>query len=267
MSIFGRRVGAITEAPLGWPSRIRDDGVKVVDKTGSALVATTEPAAVAPTRSIASAKLSPAAVRDPKSESYLDEYDQLAAALGVVSPDRTIERFKRFLNEKDIPVFSLDQVIAYMDKRAREEGTGLGWEWRPLREKDHIDSIEFGSPSQVDWSTGRRFKAPASDYYRGATLEDEPQSGGDVESFIRRASSLPYEHTVPLHALRKVLKIEKEFPDRVAFFVSDYALAPHVVVPDPFLMAVIPNPRVKTEGRFVIDFWDEPGFGIEAMLK
>jgi len=38
--------------------------------------------------------------------------------------------------------------------------------------------------------------------------------------------------------------------------------------PDPFLMAVVPNPNLaRGIGRFVIDFWDEPGFGIEHMLK
>lgn len=37
---------------------------------------------------------------------------------------------------------------------------------------------------------------------------------------------------------------------------------------DPFLMAVVPNAKVREGvGRFIIDFWDEPGFGIDQMLK
>jgi hypothetical protein len=41
-----------------------------------------------------------------------------------------------------------------------------------------------------------------------------------------------------------------------------------VIRPDPFLMAVIPNPELEHgKGRFVIDVWDEPGFGIGSMVK
>ena len=51
--------------------------------------------------------------------------------------------------------------------------------------------------------------------------------------------------------------------------MTDYTVTPHVVVnPDPFLMAVIPNSAVAHgKGRFIIDIWDEPGFGLERMLK
>ena len=49
--------------------------------------------------------------------------------------------------------------------------------------------------------------------------------------------------------------------------VTDYATKPEFK-PDPFLMAVVPGLSDYTNGgRFVIDFWDEPGFGIERMLK
>jgi hypothetical protein len=41
-----------------------------------------------------------------------------------------------------------------------------------------------------------------------------------------------------------------------------------MALPDPFLLAVVWGGNVHTgEGRFVIDFWDEPGFGLEQMLK
>jgi hypothetical protein len=86
----------------------------------------------------------------------------------------------------------------------------------------------------------------------------------------RTDASPAYTRTIPLHALKKVALIEKEYGvGKVAFLVSDYTTAPHQVVnPDPFLMAVVPNSAVGFgKGRFVIDVWDEPGFGIARMVK
>jgi hypothetical protein len=61
--------------------------------------------------------------------------------------------------------------------------------------------------------------------------------------------------------------IEAEFKEPVSFFICDYAPAPHIEHPDPFLMAVINNAQLsKGVGRFVIDFWDEPGFGLEQQI-
>ena len=82
------------------------------------------------------------------------------------------------------------------------------------------------------------------------------------------SSGSPYDKLIPIHALRKVAETEKEYADPVAFFVCDYAPAPHIEHPDPFLMAVVNNARLaQGVGRFIIDFWDEPGFGIEQMMK
>jgi hypothetical protein len=86
----------------------------------------------------------------------------------------------------------------------------------------------------------------------------------------RSASSPAYTRTLPLHALKKIALVEKNFTaGRVMFLVTDYTIAPHVVInPDPFLMAVIPNSAVAHgKGRFIIDVWDEPGFGIDRMVK
>jgi hypothetical protein len=67
-------------------------------------------------------------------------------------------------------------------------------------------------------------------------------------------SSDVYPHAVPLHALLKVEELEDEFgPGALQFVVSDY----EAVHPDPFLLvtaAGLPN--------YVIDVWDEPGFGV-----
>lgn len=85
----------------------------------------------------------------------------------------------------------------------------------------------------------------------------------------RKEPSPAYTRTLPLHALKKMALIERHFTaGKAVFLVTDYTTAPHVIVnPDPFLMAVIPNSAVAHgKGRFIIDIWDEPGFGIERML-
>lgn len=74
---------------------------------------------------------------------------------------------------------------------------------------------------------------------------------------------------MPLHALKKVALAEREFgADRLVWFVTEYTTQPHVVVdPDPFLMAVVPNQDVERGvGRFVVDIWDEPGFGVGPLV-
>lgn len=184
-------------------------------------------------------------------ERELAEYAAIAAEVGVAPPDMTIEQFKNFLAEKDIPVFRLAEVVAYMDAKAEAEAReNGGWLWKPLRAKDRIANASFGRGAShvegINRVTTPIF--PASDLYR---------SNVGV-----------YSLTVPLHALRKVALIEREFKHPIHFMVSDYAPKPEIVDPDPFLMAVIPNPRLADGvGRFVIDFWDEPGFGLTQMLK
>ena len=189
-------------------------------------------------------KLEPKPVK-PTDELCLKEYAELAAQVGVAPPDLVIEEFKSFLNQHDMPVFNLQEVIAYMDEKAKRESKNkAGWQWHPLRKKDQLP-VMFGVSSSC--ITENRVR-PATDYYH-------PNSGG------------LYDKIIPLHALKKIALIEKEFKHPVAFFVCDYAPLPQLN-PDPFLMAVINNPRVvQGEGRYVVDFWDEPGFGIEQMLK
>jgi hypothetical protein len=89
--------------------------------------------------------------------------------------------------------------------------------------------------------------------------------------FYNNTAVALYRRAIPLHALRKIALIEKEFtgPIRPVFLVSEYTTEAHVVIrPDPFLMAVIPNELVaQGHGRFIIDVWDEPGFGIGRMVK
>jgi len=201
----------------------------------------------------------PSALTEIKTD--LKEYAELAAIVGIAPAELTIEAFKAFLHEHDIPVFNLKEVIAYMDDKAKRESKNqAGWEWRPLREKDrgkcgeHADRLAFGTEAK---RSGSDRVAPASDYYAGHFLWD-----GKIYS----SSQKVYDKLVPLHALKKVALIEKHFGDKVGMFVCDYAPIP--AYPDPFLMAVIANPKVREgEGRWIIDFWNEPGFGLQSQLK
>lgn len=225
---------------------------------------------------------------DAMQEAQLAEYAELAQTIGIMPPDLGVERFKAYLRCADLPVYSLTDVIGYMDELAkRESKEQAGWEWRPLRQKDNRKDLSFGrmaARQATDRMGGTVISTPASDYYRGQHTEyhsrnvmmsgaigwSNNQINGLSQSdrYETAASSNPYDRTIPIHALRKIAKIEKEHKGDVAFFVSDYALAPAIQYPDPFLMAVVANPKAnKGVGRFIIDFWDEPGFGLEHQLK
>lgn len=213
----------------------------------------------------------------PRSQpDLLEEYAQLSNALGIENPhinaDLKVEKFKAFLRMKDWPVFSLQTVASYMDKKSADESAAkAGWHWRPLRSKDDIRSARFGTPARR-WDRAETEMQAASDYYFGPHAErgqDWSNRHQQHEDKLREvpSSGLMYDKLVPIHALRKVAETERDFPDPVSFFVCDYAPAPHIEHPDPFLMAVVNNARLgHGVGRFVIDFWDEPGFGLEAQL-
>lgn len=214
-----------------------------------------------PKPALRSAKVAHAPVNDPAGidrAAMLKEYARLAELTGVVAPDLNIEAFKDYLRQKDWPIFSLPEVIKYMDQKAAQESKDkCGWEWRPLRRQDDLaGAITFGRRARH--REGQSIE-PASDFYVTPQVQRQ-----------RYESNLePYDRTIPLHALRKVATIASEFKKTpVSFFVSDYAPAPQIEYPDPFLMAVIPNANLAIgTGRFIIDFWDEPGFGLEASLR
>jgi hypothetical protein len=209
----------------------------------------------------------------------LKEYAAAAAAIGFAPPNLQIEAFKQFLVKHDLPVFSLAEVVAYMDRKAAAEAKDkAGWHWCPLRGKDDRFGLSFGlGGSDIRHWEGEANVRPASDFYRGpihvaaGIVRSSSGYTHEVAAHDTAASAKPYQWTVPLHALKKVALIESEFKDDdIAFFVCDYAPAPAptIVYPDPFLMAVIPNPLAnKGVGRFILDFWDEPNFGISQMVK
>lgn len=206
---------------------------------------------------------------DCKSATYLEEYKELAATLGVTAPDLNIEKMKATLHKLDIPVYNLLEVKRYMDERAAKESDKAGWCWKPLRSCDQIDGTEWGTrPEHNRNMMGDSIIKAASDWYRGLHTDVVHHEGRKMTHTYPNIQ--PYKRTIPLHALRRMAAIEKEFNDKgnAKFFVSDYQPIPAVRNPDPFLMVVVPNPLVHHgDGRFVIDFWDEPGFGIESMVK
>src|SRR5882672_7818688 len=105
----------------------------------------------------------------------LKEYAELAALVGINPAELTIETFKAFLHEHDIPVFNLKEVIAYMDDKAKRESKDqAGWEWRPLRTKDHLEEW-FGTHTsrqrdREGYQYGHIIK-PASDSYRSTNTK------------------------------------------------------------------------------------------------
>lgn len=213
-------------------------------------------------------KYSPvSAVLKSYSAEQIAEYAEVAEAVGVSPADLKVEEFKTYLRGKEFPVYELSTVVAFMDAKSKAEGQGWGWNWVPLRDKDRI-SAQFGTEATRrersmswgmsggggEWIGSNR---PASDHY-------SPYRDFGMGRAVEVSA---YDKVVPLHALKKVAMIEREFKHSVAFMVSDYAPAPAFKA-DPFLMVVIQNANLNTgEGRFVIDVWDEPGFGIEHMLK
>lgn len=238
---------------------------------------------------------------------HLADYRATCERIGVNPQDIVVEEFRHFLAAKDIPTFEIGTVISYMDELvAKDNPTGFGWHWCAVRPRDSEIAMTWGKPSEYrpGQSFGREriedYKVPASDFYQSHGFHDHRKmfwSGGAVTAqalkpvptaseimqaeidgeFERRANirsfwnspSPAYTRTLPLHALKKIALIESEFKERVVFLVTEYTTHAQVTVnPDPFLMAVIPNSAVSHgKGRFIIDVWDEPGFGIERMLK
>lgn len=173
----------------------------------------------------------------------MEQYDELAGKVGINVPNYKRARiFEQYLREKDWPIYSLPAVTKYLNKMAKAQGARHGWGWHPLRSKDRIEAT-FG--------TGRE-TTPRFDWYHHSHFG-------------------VYQRRVPYHALERVHAIETECNpllldkgcQAVAFFVSEYT----VERPDPFLLAVLPQPNDYDPPRYVIDFWDEPGFGIEQMVK
>jgi hypothetical protein len=88
---------------------------------------------------------------------------------------------------------------------------------------------------------------------------DEEAVGLTVNRVSVPLSPKRYGQAVPAHALETVAMVLRELPDAV-FLVSDY----EAVKPDPFL--AVTTARLLQEGRvWIVDVWQEPGFGVPEM--
>lgn len=240
------------------------------------------------------------------------DYRATAEQIGLDPQDIIVEEFRHFLAANDMPTFNLNAVVSYMDELvAKDNPTGFGWHWCPVRPKDSEVAMTWGKPSQherggfIGFSRERQpeVKVPGSDFYQSHLFHQDRDSwawqGGvimttsdtktphvpsvaevmqaDIEHGFRHRAAVrafwespspAYTRTLPLHALKKIAAIERAFQHKVVFLVTEYTTRAQITInPDPFLMAVIPNTAVSHgKGRFIIDVWDEPGFGIKQML-
>lgn len=261
---------------MNWLRNSADRGATaMVDPSGAGLTTLGKPRLPsAPT------KITPMIDNGLMSPEAIADYRATCEEIGMAPADILVEEFRHFLAAKDIPVFKLSEVVAYMDDLvSKDNPTGFGWHWAPVRPKDAEVRLTFGRPSRdgrnrqgyfIDGQKADGIVAPSSDFYEShqfAQMRQYHQGGHAVD--WRQTQSPAYTRTMPLHALKKIATVEREYKDKVIFLVTEYTNIAHMtaVIPDPFLMAVIPNSAVAHgKGRFIIDVWDEPGFGIKQML-
>lgn len=225
----------------------------------------------APNPTSASPAPSPAVRPVPAVQSFafdergLAEYRAVATQIGAVPAELTIADFRAFLAGHKIPTFELAKVVPYMDKIAAIDNPDRwGWHWAPVRTSDARD-IKLGTESAGYICNGCMMTTSNVVMVGGGGGGGAFLSQRSAASDHYNGGKTPYGRTIPLHALQLIALIEQQFgAGRVAFMISDYTTEPdRIVVPDPFLMAVIPNDKLsKGEGRFIIDAWDEPGFGV-----
>ncbi len=131
-----------------------------------------------------------------------------------------------FFKEEGIPTYPYPEVCGYLQTKALQQNRV--WCWRPLRQED---------TAKIQSISGYEFAGNRHGHYYPANSECGP-----------------YTAAVPLRVLGIVEKIHERFGDKVAFFVSDYAV-PH---PDPVIMVAVVGVPV-----IVFDVWDEPDFGVK----
>lgn len=173
------------------------------------------------------------------------EYLNLCKRLDIETAATKADVLQRTLTKLDFPTYDLKTVVAYMDAIAKRDGDGYGWLWRPVRDNDQhrMRTVKLGTPS-----SRLGLRVPASDYY---------DSGNSIKCYRRQ---------IPMHALRRMDAITRSMGDEgIAFMISDYATKDDLTKPDPFLMVVVTT--TQEAPRYVIDFWDEPGFGFAEMLR
>ncbi len=132
------------------------------------------------------------------------------------------------IHEADLTVYDFHQVDEYLWRQASRMKSNTRWVWKPLREKDSHLMVDIG-------------------------LRGQTESAGYLLSDL-------YARRVPMKVLADMKAIMEKMPDAV-FLVSDF----EVIKPDPFL-AVTTQKLLQAGKLWIIDQWDEPGFGAEASV-
>lgn len=150
----------------------------------------------------------PAAVAVAVSESldaeFTEQYRSLAADLGLNAQALDSERFKGFISERGLTVYSRPQVDEYLHHKyalPKSNVTSLvQWGWRPLRAVDQV------------------------------------KGHADAKNGVVQRGATPYSKPIPYPVLLTVKDIRDSFPS-ARFYVSDEMHAERI--PDPFLLVEI----------------------------
>lgn len=123
-----------------------------------------------------------------------------------------------------LKVYDFEKVDGYLMRQALKRGPLMRWVWKPMREKD----------AKVSEKLHRNVPIRAG-------IVDWTQA---------------YAEKIPMHAMANAKAILDQVPDAV-FLVTDY----EAIKPDPFL-AVSTRKLLEAGKLWIIDQWDEPGFGV-----
>lgn len=174
------------------------------------------------------AQVRASAVPIPKAKLAPAAYLTLAKSIGLESAGTDEARMLDCLDKLALKPYDPERVDAYLTHKAEAIGPNVRWVWKPLRESDE-KAVGQASTSMTAAAAGLVF------------------------------SPSRYGQAVPAHALSMAAEVLREMPDAV-FLVSDY----EALKPDPFL--AVTTARLLGEGRvWIIDVWQEPGFGAPDM--
>ncbi len=165
----------------------------------------------------------------------LDEYEKLAKELNFYPAKLLEEKLLHFFANQEIKIFAYNQVFSYLKQKAEKEDKS--WIWRPLRERDKPNGWMFGDANFYNFTDKNGKKRREKLFNHGCYRPEWDYR--------------PYDKPVPMRILQEVKKIEREFSEKLLFFVSDYATAR----PDPFIMVT-----ALDINRFIFDVWDEPDY-------
>lgn len=156
------------------------------------------------------------------------EYMARAEKIGLSSAGTDEARLLQAIHDTQLKVYGFDKVDSYLYRQALKMGSNYRWVWEPLREKD---------------------VKPASD-----------NSG--AHSALGYVYAKQYSREVPDRVLADIERLMDCAPGDAIFLVSDFK----AVNPDPFL--AVTTPKMLEAGKiFIVDQWDEPGFGDEVEIK